>query len=242
MKNAETLSAIISQAAKQATSRLELWEILINALKPKTMLELGVWKGGFAAHILERCQSIETYYMLDPWRSLQEWNKPLNKDAAVFDDAYDAAIKATKFAGDRVVVLRGTTAEVIHQIADESLDLAYVDGDHTLRGITLDLLNVFPKLRSGGYLAGDDFSASIWQHATKYEPTLVFPFALYFSEAHQMPIYAMPYGQFIMHKSAETSGYKFTDFVGAYSAHDLLHHVKLGTLIRRKARKLLTGY
>ena len=63
MKNAGTFGAIASQATKQTTSRLELWEILINALKPKTMLELGVWWRGFAAHILERCPSIETYYI-----------------------------------------------------------------------------------------------------------------------------------------------------------------------------------
>ena len=33
-------------------------------------------------------------------------------------------------------MLRGTTTEVIDRVPDRSVDFAYIDGDHTLRGIT----------------------------------------------------------------------------------------------------------
>ena len=32
------------------------------------MAEVGVYRGDFASKILQRCDSIEKYYMIDPWR------------------------------------------------------------------------------------------------------------------------------------------------------------------------------
>ena len=43
------------------------------------MAEIGVYRGQFAAALLDDCPGIETYYMIDPWRNLADWNKPANK-------------------------------------------------------------------------------------------------------------------------------------------------------------------
>jgi len=59
------------------------------------------------------------------------------------------------------VILRGKTAEVIDQITDGELDLAYIDADHTLKGIAIDLIRVYPKVRDGGFLGGDDFTTTL---------------------------------------------------------------------------------
>jgi predicted O-methyltransferase YrrM len=236
----QDLNALLRRTANQEADRFTLWETIINALKPETVLELGVWKGDFAIHILTHCPSIKRYYMIDPWRSLPAWNKPFNVESAAFEEAYKVAMNATRFAADKLVVLRGTTTEVIDKIPNQSLDFAYIDGDHTLRGITIDLANVLGKVRADGYLAGDDFLPSIWEHSAKYEPTLIFPFALYFAEAHRIPIYALPHGQFLIHKNSEI-GYSFTDLVGAYGKQDVLQHVSLRRLIRRYGRQILTG-
>lgn len=193
--------------------RLQLWERILDHLRPDSLLEVGVWKGEYAAHVLAKCDFIRAYYMLDPWRKLPDWNKPWNVDDAAFDGVYREAMNVTAFAGDKVRVLRGRTTDVINQLADESLDFAYIDGDHSLRGITIDLLSVWPKIKRGGNLAGDDLSPSIYQHDAKFEPTLVFPFALYFAEAVGAPMYAMPFNQFLI---AKRDGYAFTDLVGSY--------------------------
>src|SRR5206468_4924808 len=89
----------------------------------------------------------------------------------------------TDFAGSRRVILRGKTTDVIDQIPDAELDLAYIDGDHTLRGIAIDLIRVYQKVSPNGFIGGDDFTPSMWEHKTSFEPTLVFPFAVYFAEA-----------------------------------------------------------
>lgn len=208
---------LVETCARDCPDRLRLWESLLTGLQAKTVLEVGVWKAQFAAHILAKCNSIQTYYMIDPWRKLPAWNKPFNVDDTTFDGVYKEAMSAVAFAGERVKVLRGTTLEVANQIDNDTLDFAYIDGDHTLRGITIDFLNVWNKVRPGGYLGGDDLSPNIWQHSDAFEPTLVFPVVLYLAEAMRTTIYALPHQQFLIRKPerAETA-YRFLDLVGSY--------------------------
>jgi len=179
------------------------------------MAEVGVWKGDFAQEVLKNCAFLERYYMIDPWANLPDWNKPLNVDAHVFDHIYAEAMDKTDFAGERRIVLRGQTKDVIDKIPDGSLDFVYVDGDHTLRGVTIDLPRVLPKVKENGFIAGDDFMPSPWQHGAHFEPTLVFPFAVYFAEANDLPIVATPFDQFVIQKRSAL-GFSFTDFTGQY--------------------------
>lgn len=197
-------------------SRNELWVRLFDVIQPHDVAEIGVWKGEFAKEILQGCKSIDRYFMVDPWAHLPTWNKPFNIDEAGFEAVYAEAMNATSFAASRVVVLRGQTNDVIDQIPDGSLDAAYIDGDHTLRGITIDLIRLLPKVKNGGIIGGDDFVATPWQHDVRFEPTLVCPFAVYFAEAMNLPIVAMPHNQFIIRKG-EGLSFSFTDMTGAYS-------------------------
>jgi len=116
-----------------------------------------VWKGDFAKVILSNFSNLTKYYMIDPWAHLLDWNKPFNVDDRTFEDVYAEALLKTDFAASRRIVLRGRMSAVIDQIPDQSLDFAYIDGDHTLRGITMDLIQVLPKIKDGGLIGGDDF-------------------------------------------------------------------------------------
>jgi hypothetical protein len=196
--------------------RVQFWIQLINQNNFKRIAEIGVWKGEFAKEILAACASIESYTMIDPWRNLDNWNKPFNVDSELFEDVYAQAIAHTDFAKSKRLVIRNTTIEASKQIEDGSLDLAYIDGDHTLRGITLDLLSIYSKVKEGGIIAGDDFSLSPWQHDKRYEPTLIYPFALYFAEAKNIPIISLGENQFAMLKNPSL-GYQFIDLTGDYS-------------------------
>jgi len=165
--------------------------------------------------MLDDCPAIETYYMVDPWRNLEDWNKPANTSDDAFERFFREAMDRTSAHEGKRVVLRGTTTEVIDQVPDGSLDFTYVDGDHTLRGITIDLIRTFPKVRQGGWIGGDDFTPSIWQHGDPYEPTLVFPLAVHFAEAVGARIYALPHRQFLIEKTAD-GDHAFTDLTGRY--------------------------
>lgn len=201
-------------------SRVELWRQVLSIINAKTVVEVGVWKGDFAKEILKQCEHIERYYMIDPWAMLTDWNKPFNVESQIFNEVYAEAMSKTAFASDRIVVLRGRTKEVIADIPDESLDFAYIDGDHTLRGITIDLIKLLPKIKNDGFIAGDDFIANPWQHGINYEPTLVCPFSIYFAEAMDLPFLALPFNQFLIHKNINSS-FSFKDFTGNYGDFSL---------------------
>jgi hypothetical protein len=185
------------------------------------MAEVGVYRGEFAARILEAVPSIERYLLIDPWRHLPMWNKPYNTDATDLDAAMAEAIERVAFAGERVEVLRGTTAEVVDRIDDASLDAVYVDGDHTLRGITLDLTLMRPKVAPGGVLGGDDFRPSIWQHDRTFEPTFVFPFAVYAAEAFGAPIHALGHHQFAIDLDGGAP-FAFHDHTATFASTEVL--------------------
>jgi hypothetical protein len=204
----------LSDLVRPDENRVEFWSRVINARGLRDVAEIGVWKGEFAEAVLSRCPEIGTYLMVDPWRHLDDWNKPANADDASFDDYYQLVLERTSPWAAKRSVLRGRTTEVIHEVPDESLDFAYIDGDHSLRGITIDLLGIWPKVRSGGIVGGDDFSRSVWQHPDSFEPTFVFPFAVYYAEALAVPVEALPRNQFALHKT--NTGFSFTDHTGRY--------------------------
>lgn len=104
---------------------------------------------------------------------------------------------------------------MLAEIPDESLDLVYIDGDHTLRGIVIDLISIYPKVKSGGFIGGDDFVQNPWQHGLDFEPTLVCPFSIYFAEAMNLPMFALPFNQFLMQKNPG-SGFSFIDLAESY--------------------------
>jgi predicted O-methyltransferase YrrM len=226
-----------------ASSRFELWEQIIKILRAEGVAEIGVWKGAFARHMLARCGTIRRYYMIDPWANLPDWNKPFNVSPAAFNDVFAEAMQETEFAAEKRTVLRGVSREVIDRIPDGSLDAGYIDGDHTLRGITVDLIKVFPKIKEGGLIGGDDFKTEPWQEESRYEPTLVCPFSVYFAEAMNLPMMALPFNQFVIQKRNE-SAFSFIDLTGKYQNLSLSRPSSLFSLfaIKRRAKRLLSKF
>ncbi len=184
-------------------NRYELWEKIINKNGLIKICEIGVYKGDFAYHILKKCTSIEEYHIIDPWRNLSNWKKPWNHDDLQFEKIYKEALLKIDFAKEKTYIHRGTTQEIIHTLKNNYFDLIYIDGDHTLRGIVLDLLLIYDKVKDNGFIAGDDFSPNIWQHGISFEPTFVYPFSIYFAEANQLKIYELPFNQFLIIKKKE---------------------------------------
>jgi hypothetical protein len=218
---------IAGLAAVSGADRFEIWAQILRDEAARSVLELGVWCGEFAAAVLAAAPLIERYYMIDPWRPLESWNKPLNVTTAEFDGALARTMAATDFASSRRTILRGTTLEVIDSIPDGALDVAYIDADHTLRGIAIDLISVWPKVRPGGIVGGDDYTASIWQHPDSYEPTLVCPFAAYFAEAQRAPLIILPHNQFVIVKPAGAGGhFRVIDATQSYGPRELLGQVR----------------
>lgn len=187
------------------------------------MAELGVYRGEFAKFVLENNPQIDNYLLVDPWRYIPSWNKPANTTDDQFEQYFRDTLQATDFAESRRTILRGTTTEVIGNIANESLDAIYIDGDHTLKGISIDLICMVPKVKHDGWILGDDFVDTIWQHSDQFEPTMIFPFVAYFAEAHGFELHALPFNQFAMRK--RRVGYRLIDHTQSYGDTSVLRHV-----------------
>lgn len=209
-----TTEQLLLECVSGTSSRIDLWVDFIHRVHIRTMVEIGVYRGDFAAALLPQCPDIDRYYMIDPWRHLDNWNKPANQDDEVFERFFRETKAKTDFAEARRVILRGKTTDVVDEIRDGELDFAYIDGDHTLRGITIDLLRIYPKVKPNGFIGGDDFTTSVWEHKTSFEPTLVFPFAVYFAEAVGATIYSLPYSQFCLQKTEKK--FAFVDLARQY--------------------------
>lgn len=208
----DEVRATVAAAVDKSTNRKNLFVGLVRDLGIVHMAEIGVWKGDFARFVLRQAEQIEKYVLIDPWRNLPDWNKPFNKSDIEFEEVRKEALSKVEDFKDKVIEIRATTKEAKGRIEDGSLDLVYIDGDHTLRGITIDLVSLLPKVRPGGFLCGDDFCKTIWQHTTDYSPTEVFPFAIHFAEAHDLPIFTLPHDQFLIFK--EPRGFEVIDHGG----------------------------
>lgn len=229
----DLLEPLLKKCISKSHSREQLWIEFIQSVGVQRMAEIGVYRGDFAAEMLQHCESLTSYYMVDPWRHLSDWNKPANHEDSVLDQFFQEATAKTDFAAAKRIILRGTTTEVIEQIPDAALDFAYIDADHSLKGIAIDLIRVYPKVRPGGFVGGDDFTRSVWEHNTAFEPTLVFPFAVYFAEAVGATIYALPHAQFCL-KKANGAQFAFVDLTGYYDDVSLRNQFTSAKLLKLK--------
>ena len=56
------------------------------------------------------------------------------------------------------------TLEVISLFTESFFDFVYIDGDHSYNGAKSDLIHFFPKVRTGGLIAGHDYCCNEKEH------------------------------------------------------------------------------
>ena len=134
-------------------SRLHFPE-LINLLNYRTALEVGVYEGKYATHLLEMCPQI-SITLVDAW------------DGAGVSNSYDTEAVYSKVLGIqekygtrrvRIVREQSPEASLNSQIANQQFDFIYIDADHSYDAVVKDIHAWWPKVRIGGVLAGHDYN------------------------------------------------------------------------------------
>jgi hypothetical protein len=130
--------------------------LILNHMKASAVAEIGVRSGQFLDTILS-CGNIKKAYAVDLW---DDFITPGQNDVAwprekLRKTYEDFCLKYQN--DDRVEIIKKPSARAHEDIPDGMLDFVYIDGDHTLEAIREDLNNYYPKLISGGILAGHDF-------------------------------------------------------------------------------------
>ncbi len=119
--------------------------------------ELGVQSGAYAAETLQLWKSCEKYYLIDVWKHQVNYKEGANVPDDQQEKVYQSALTRTEPFKNKIVVLRMLTSEAVAHIPDGTLDYVYIDARHDYCGVHEDIMNYWPKVRSGGIVAGHDF-------------------------------------------------------------------------------------
>ncbi len=100
---------------------------------------------------------------------------------------------AIELERDQVEMLEGDSATVISGLPNLSIDLFYVDADHTYEGVRRDLEAILPKVKPGGWIVVNDYVPA--DIAGNNEPYGVIKATNEFMAAHgwEMDYFALAY-------------------------------------------------
>lgn len=142
------------------------WDAILDRLpeeRDTTAVEIGVLYGATSARLLRK-RPLLTLIMVDPWAEpahdsdyFLSGDTNATKTQADHERAYNVARGAVEFAGPRAVIHRGFSAEVAGSVKNQSLDLVFIDGDHSFNGVKSDIEAWAAKVKPGGYIGGHDY-------------------------------------------------------------------------------------
>jgi len=147
----------VPKKVKRKRMRWEVLAELINNEKLKSVVELGIGKSQTFGYLLTHCPNA-VIIGVDQWKKLPERKVP----GAETYESWDMELLKTR-AHDLVnqhptkaIVFDMTTTEAVKHVKDESIDLLFIDADHTYEGVMNDIQNWLPKVKEGGYIYGHD--------------------------------------------------------------------------------------
>ena len=122
-----------------------------------TYVEIGSYLGCSVHFMASRRKDIKIYSH-DLWCDKERWDDDLKKAVAPpkINDIYNKFLNNIKRHGDRIIPIRGDISETYAIHEDSSIDLCFVDGDHSFEGCYRDISLMYPKIKRGGVLAGHD--------------------------------------------------------------------------------------
>ena len=136
------------------------------------MVELGSWKGQSAALIATELKNQKKkgvrFFCVDTWKGTSESEHGGDKWVKE-DKLYEKFQDNLKTVRDYYIPLRMTTEEASYHFPEQSVDICFVDADHSYDGVYRDLCLWAPKIKKGGIISGHDYdpSGSAWQECRK---------------------------------------------------------------------------
>lgn len=109
-----------------------------------TLVEVGSYAGESAAIFLASGR-FARIHCVDPWDT---------PGARLAMHRFDELVAS---AAGRVVKHQARSTDAAKTFDDQSVDVVYLDGDHSLTAVRADIRAWMPKLKRGGWLAGHDY-------------------------------------------------------------------------------------
>lgn len=151
MRKALRIRPAVTGRALEAVERLE-------GIERPRVVEVGV-------HLAENAEALLFLRRDLVLLGVDPWAPPTDRYAASepqqrgrnWQRIYRRAQQRLRPFGDRVQLDRRRSIEASCDVAPQSVDLAFVDGEHTRRGVEEDLAAWSPKIRPGGWIGGHDY-------------------------------------------------------------------------------------
>ena len=154
-------------------SNCPIFEELIDKVQPKTIVEIGSWKGGSAINMAKLCKArgLDTkIYCIDTWLGASEfWTNPTPERNLHLHYGYPQIYYqflsnvVHNDVVDCIIPVPLPSSIGIHLVPNA--DLIYVDGDHSYAGALQDITNAYEKLikEPGKVIFGDDYCNDIFE-------------------------------------------------------------------------------
>jgi hypothetical protein len=133
---------------------------MIQALIPEQAIiaEIGVFKGQFALELLKK--NPKHLYLIDCWTKgpMVSGDQDGNNVEQVPDceQLYNNLKTRLKFYPN-VSLHRQFSTDFLPLLKDNTLDVVYIDGDHSYEGVKKDLDLSYPKVKKYGWIMGHDY-------------------------------------------------------------------------------------
>ena len=153
----------IKSVLQDITCKPMIYEAL-SKLKYKKICEVGIRVGANFKNLMKMNPNLAV--AVDSWREIGD--KPENNDVDFSQEDLDSQYKEFKAQWGKhknVKIVRNLSIEAAKQFDDEYFDYIYIDAAHTYEEVKNDLIAWYPKVKTGGILAGHDYLADerVWR-------------------------------------------------------------------------------
>ncbi len=145
----------------KTTSQIDGWfnhqaaydHLLTNMPKDGTFVELGAWLGKSSSYLCDKATG-QDIIIVDTWKGSPNELTTTHK-LATKQDIYPLFLENM---GDRkYTAIKATSKAAARKFKAESLDVVFIDLTHTYEAVKEDIKLWLPKVKKGGYIAGDDY-------------------------------------------------------------------------------------
>jgi len=166
-----------------------IWRPLMEKYNCQKIAEIGVFRGENFQLMIEH--KPEVAIAVDLWKD--DGNIARN-DCGFTQEQLDEqfeCFRASVMNKPFVDFYRDYSENVAKDFEDNYFDLIYIDADHTYEGCKADIEAWYPKMKSGGFFTGDDYSQGYKASRTKV-PFGVVEAVNEFAEANNLKVYELP--------------------------------------------------
>jgi|GEM_PF-1769058 len=133
---------------------------LIRYFGCKEVAEIGVWTGDTAIAVLaERAEELDSYWMVDPWGivSDQLTAQYFSHHPTIDFEKMTAGVQDAVVQYHSARVLQLSSEQAALHFAPESLDMVFIDSDHSYDCARRDIAAWLPIVRDDGIICGHDY-------------------------------------------------------------------------------------